>query len=91
MPRKKYKYKYIYFLVFLYLIQYIPNHINGWNIKMVEKYILIFYSGTISNNLSDDNKNNFWKLEITLKNWYQWNCIWNLIYHKFKYIINLNV
>ena len=38
------------------------------NIKMLEKYILIWYSWTIFNNLFE-----------TLKNWYPQNCIWNLI------------
>ena len=31
---------------------------------MQEKYILIWYSRTVFNNLSDNNKNNFRKLEV---------------------------
>ena len=34
------------------------------NINMQEKYILIWYSRTIFNNLSDNYKNNFRKLEV---------------------------
>ena len=37
------------------------------NIKMQEKYILILYSRTVFNGLSDNNKINFRKLEVNSK------------------------
>ena len=40
------------------------NNVIDRNIKIKEKYILIWYSGSIFNNLSDNNKINFKKLEV---------------------------
>ena len=52
------------------------------NIKMHEKYILISYSRTIFNNLSDNNKINFEKFEVNSKKF-----ISTRLHHEFNQII----